>query len=229
MKNILLLAGVSGSGKTMLETSMISSGFHRAITSTTRTPRHGETNGVDYHFTTKDEMNRLNQEGKLVESAFVRGEIYGMTLDAFHEIFENNDRCYVVLEPQGVLAYQNYFRDKVDYNVITVFLDCPLKEQEKRILSRLEPNFTDSQLFEVSKAIVSARNFEHHWNKMIDIDVYHPFSKDGKDIDEIMQKIDRLLDKQHAPVKEATISPSAYVPDEIEVLAVSKDIRSNKF
>ncbi|OQR75924.1 membrane-associated guanylate kinase, partial [Tropilaelaps mercedesae] len=54
--------------------------YIRTVPCTTRAPRAGEVNGVDYHFLTKEEFASLEREGKLLESGFFEGNFYGTPL-----------------------------------------------------------------------------------------------------------------------------------------------------
>ncbi|XP_022651874.1 membrane-associated guanylate kinase, WW and PDZ domain-containing protein 3-like isoform X5 [Varroa destructor] len=54
--------------------------YIRTVPCTTRTPRVGEVNGVDYHFLTREEFASLEREGKLLESGFFEGNFYGTPL-----------------------------------------------------------------------------------------------------------------------------------------------------
>ena len=49
---IIILCGQSGSGKDTIATKLINNHFYRVITNTTRPPRNGEVDGVDYNFIT---------------------------------------------------------------------------------------------------------------------------------------------------------------------------------
>ena len=73
---LLVLAGPAGSGKSTLCERLVESGsgFSRVITTTTRNPRPGETNGVDYHFLTPAEFDARIAAGEFLEWAWVHGE-----------------------------------------------------------------------------------------------------------------------------------------------------------
>ena len=63
---LLVLAGPAGSGKSTLCDRLVDArmGFTRVVTSTTRSPRSGEVNGVHYHFFTPEEFDRRVQKGE---------------------------------------------------------------------------------------------------------------------------------------------------------------------
>lgn len=76
---LLLISAPSGGGKTtvcrrLLETTP---GLERAVTCTTRAPRGGERDGVDYHFLSEAEFERRLAAGEFLEHARVYGRLYG--------------------------------------------------------------------------------------------------------------------------------------------------------
>ena len=79
MPIVLVLSAPSGSGKTTVCTGLLAAtpGLARAITCTTRPPRAGEHNGVDYHFLDPDTFARRVAAGDFLEHATVYGHRYG--------------------------------------------------------------------------------------------------------------------------------------------------------
>ena len=73
---LLVLAGPAGSGKSTLCDRLVEAGlgFSRVITTTTRSPRQGEVNGVHYHFLTPAEFDAKVAAGDFLEWAWVHGE-----------------------------------------------------------------------------------------------------------------------------------------------------------
>jgi guanylate kinase len=73
---LLVLAGPAGSGKSTLCDRLVAAGigFARVVTSTTRSPREGEVNGVHYHFFTPQEFDAKVAGGEFLEWAWVHGE-----------------------------------------------------------------------------------------------------------------------------------------------------------
>jgi len=75
----LVLSAPSGAGKSTLA-SMLRQRNHDvafSVSATTRAPRPGETDGVHYHFVSRDEFLRMRDEGELLEWAPVHGNFYG--------------------------------------------------------------------------------------------------------------------------------------------------------
>lgn len=82
---ILAIVGKSGSGKdSVLKCLKMypSENIHYIVSSTTRPPREGEVDGVNYHFLEHDDFLKLIEEDKIVEMSVFRDWCYGTTLDA---------------------------------------------------------------------------------------------------------------------------------------------------
>jgi guanylate kinase len=73
---LLVLAGPAGSGKSTLCDRLVAAdmGFARVVTTTTRSPRAGEANGIHYHFFTPKEFDAKVAAGAFLEWAWVHGE-----------------------------------------------------------------------------------------------------------------------------------------------------------
>lgn len=76
---LFLVSAPSGAGKTTVGRGLLESepGMTRAVTCTTRPPREGERDGVDYHFLSRDEFGRRVDAGEFLEHAEVYGNRYG--------------------------------------------------------------------------------------------------------------------------------------------------------
>lgn len=76
----LVICGPSGTGKSTLLKQLLDEfpdKFGFSVSHTTRSPRPGEKDGVHYHFTTRDEMEKGVAEGEFIESAVFSGNMYG--------------------------------------------------------------------------------------------------------------------------------------------------------
>ena len=76
---LLVLSGPAGSGKTTLCEQMLkdNANISRAVTCTTRAPREGERDGVDYYFLAAEDFLKRVQAGNFLEHATVYGNSYG--------------------------------------------------------------------------------------------------------------------------------------------------------
>ena len=60
---------------------------------TTRDPREGEVDEINYHFTTEDEFQKMVDEGKFLEHATVHGNLYGTSIQAVNEVRKSGKLC----------------------------------------------------------------------------------------------------------------------------------------
>ena len=75
----VVLVATSGTGKTTLAHRLVeeSDRYVFSVSATTRPPRDGERDGIDYHFLSKPEFERRAAAGELAEWAEVHGRLYG--------------------------------------------------------------------------------------------------------------------------------------------------------
>lgn len=77
--NLVIVSGPSGAGKSAISARVLEQlpGMRFSVSYTTRPPRRGERNGVDYHFVSRQEFEGLIQAAELLEWAEVYGNLYG--------------------------------------------------------------------------------------------------------------------------------------------------------
>ncbi|MDR1457005.1 MAG: 50S ribosome-binding GTPase [Puniceicoccales bacterium] len=130
---IFIISGPTGVGKTTLCRNIVgafSEQIVAAITTTTRQPRIGETSGVDYHFTTKDEFMRMRDRGEFLEYSRVHGEhFYGLTRGEIARHFQDDLDVLLNVDVQGAAKLCELAQDSVNAmlhdRVVSVFLIPP--------------------------------------------------------------------------------------------------------
>lgn len=124
---MVILVGASASGKTevarLLEKQY---GIKKATTTTSRFPRVGERNGIDYFFVSREEFERLLSENRLIEHAVYNGNYYGCGKD---QVAENRS---VVLDPNGLL----HFLSLNDKGIVTFYLTAEETTRAARMKGR---------------------------------------------------------------------------------------------
>lgn len=100
-KILVTLCGPSCSGKSTLEKMLVNHGFGQVISSTTRTPRAGEVDGVNYHFIDRATFDRMKAAGEFAETVEYSGGCYGATVAEFEAIFNRGAPAVFVCEPHG--------------------------------------------------------------------------------------------------------------------------------
>lgn len=132
---ILLLSGPSGCGKSSLLNELYKKidNYYFSISTTTRKPRDGEKDGVDYFFVSKDEFEKDIEDGYFLEYATVHGNYYGTSLKP---IMSSLNDAKLVIFDIDVQGYE-IVKHKLKSLITSVFITTPtLKELEKRLISR---------------------------------------------------------------------------------------------
>lgn len=127
-KRILVIVGPSGSGKSTVSRMLAERGIPRLITSTTRPPRDGERDGVDYYFKTVDQM----KEEPFIEQTFYAKNVYGLTVKEVEEKLAKYDTVQVTLDKNGVSALREQFPQETK----VIFFQITEQEMIERMKKR---------------------------------------------------------------------------------------------
>ncbi|WP_456452671.1 guanylate kinase [Hydrogenimonas sp.] len=133
--SILILSGPSGAGKSSLIKAAGDKigDYYFSISTTTRAPREGEKNGVDYFFVTKEEFEADIKAGEFLEYAQVHGNYYGTSLKPVREALEAGKLVIFDIDVQG----HAIARERMGDLITSVFVTTPsLAELERRLKSR---------------------------------------------------------------------------------------------
>ena len=132
---ILLLSGPSGCGKSSLlkEVCKAIDNHYFSVSTTTRKPRIGEVNGVDYFFVTKAEFQEDIKKNNFLEWAEVHGNYYGTSSKVINEALNQSKLVIFDIDVQG---FEQVIK-KVKNITTTVFITTPtINELEKRLYNR---------------------------------------------------------------------------------------------
>ena len=153
---ILIVSGPSGSGKSTLLGRLLKeeNDLYFSISSTTRAPRQGETEGVNYYFINKDEFKKGIDAGEFLEWAFVHGNYYGTSLKPVLKALEEGKIAIFDIDVQGF----NIAKSKFAENITSVFITTASKNELK---SRLQNRGTDSAQTIEKRLINAVGEMEH--------------------------------------------------------------------
>ena len=132
---ILLLSGPSGCGKSSLlkEVYKVRDNYYFSISTTTRAPRVGEQDGIDYYFVSKEEFKKDIEDNNFLEWAEVHGNYYGTSLKPINKALDESKLVIFDIDVQGFEQVIKKLRDITT----TVFITTPtIKELEKRLYNR---------------------------------------------------------------------------------------------
>lgn len=154
---LLLIAGPAGSGKTTLCDRLLkefSPGLQRVITSTTRVPREGEIDGVDYHFFNEAEFLKKVQVGEFYEYARVHSGYYGTPKTAIRDKLSQNIDLVLNVDVQGAASFRDIAQADLVFGeqLVSVFVQPASLLQ---IRERLEHRGKDS-IEEIERRLVTA-------------------------------------------------------------------------
>ena len=104
--NLIIISSPSGGGKGTLINAVRSlvPDLGYSVSYTTREHREGEKDGVDYHFVSQDEFERLRADDRFLESAEVHGKLYGTALDEVERIKSGGSDVILEIDVQGASA-----------------------------------------------------------------------------------------------------------------------------
>jgi len=126
---LILISAPSGAGKTTLCHLLLAAqpGMTRAITCTTREPRKGEKDGVDYHFFTAGEFLKRLQAGNFIEHATVYGNSYGiLKSELLGKLREGRDVLLNVdVQGAATIRAQTETEPELRRALVTIFLTPP--------------------------------------------------------------------------------------------------------
>lgn len=134
----IVVSAASGTGKTSLCLKLLEmlSNVTRSVSYTTRDPRGAERDGIDYHFVSDEEFERLVQAGEFLEWAEVFGKRYGTGLSATVEKLDQGLDVLLDIDVQGGAQIKTRLPE-----ALLIFLLPPTMEELAR---RLENRATDS-------------------------------------------------------------------------------------
>jgi len=131
---MIVVSGPSGAGKTTVLNRVLTElpDLRFSVSHTTRIPRSGEKDGVEYHFVTRREFERLHSEGAFLEWAEVHGELYGTARAEYDRAMKDGVDLLLDIDVKGADQVVQRFGDAV-----TVFVIPPsYTDLERRLRGR---------------------------------------------------------------------------------------------
>ncbi len=165
---LILISAPSGGGKTTLCQQLLKArpDMTRAITCTTREPRPGEKDGVDYHFFTAAEFLKRLHAGNFLEHATVYGNSYGILKSELLGKLREGKDVLLNVDVQGAATIREQAASEPELKraLVTVFLTpAPLSVLEERLKKRAadSPAAIQKRLAVARQEIAQWKNFDY--------------------------------------------------------------------
>lgn len=130
---LFIVSAPSGAGKTTLCRKAVDyfPDLRHSVSYTTRSPRDGEKDGIDYHFITKEAFQKMIHKGEFLEWAEVHGNRYGTSLSDTKKLLSGGLDIILDVDVQGARQI------KLQISGVFIFVLPPsLEDCEKRIRNR---------------------------------------------------------------------------------------------
>lgn len=158
---LVVLSGPSGVGKDAMLDELERRGwrFHRVVTCTTRPPRPGERDGVDYHFVSDADFDALVHDGGLLEHAVVYGKQYGVPKRQVLDALARGEDVFVRTDVQGAASIRRLMPEAA----LVFIAPTSIEDLEERMRAR-----GDDDEVRIERRLATARSemarrgeFEH--------------------------------------------------------------------
>lgn len=178
---LIILSSPSGAGKSTLARRLrgwdADIGF--SVSATTRAPRPGEIDGVDYHFRSRDEFLAMVDNGEMLEHAEVFGNLYGSPRGAVFDALDAGRDVLFDIDWQGGQQVRNSARAE---DVVSVFVLPPsIAELHRRLQNRAQDSAET-----ISRRMSRSRDEISHWAE-------YDYILINNDIDQAEQELQAIV------------------------------------
>lgn len=179
---LFVISGPSGVGKgTLIE--MLRKNhpeFAISISSTTRKPRSGEIDGVNYFFLEKEEFKTRIELGEFLEWAEFSGNLYGTSKKFVEKMLEEGQNIILEIDVCGALQVKNKLK-----NTVLIFIEPPFFEELKMRLFKRSTE-TEEEIQKRLNIVKSELEQKHEFNYVMIND----------DIDSTYKKLENIILKE---------------------------------
>jgi len=142
---IIIIVGGSGVGKSTILQWILNSDttYQKVVTNTTRKPRDGEKNALDYYFRSRNEFEQMVKNGQMVEYTKYAGNFYGTSTNVIDNILASGKNAIAIMDVEGVKHFKEAYpgrtyaillsRKKEDLINSILERDVPIEEKVRRI------------------------------------------------------------------------------------------------
>ncbi len=178
---LFVITAPSGAGKTSLIEAVMREdpSLKISVSYTTRAPRKGEQDGVDYHFIDQARFLEMRKRNEFLESAEVHGNYYGTSRQVILDALERGDDLILEIDWQGAQQVRRLYP-----GCIGIFILPPsVEELERRMRSRA----TDSDAV-IRRRVENAREELSHASEFDYAIINKDFETAKQELAEIIRK-----------------------------------------
>ena len=189
---VFIVSAPSGAGKSSLVAALLAAerNLRLSISFTTRPPRVGERDRVDYHFIDREQFLRMATAGEFLESAEVYGNFYGTSQRWISDTMTSGQDVVLEIDWQGAAQVRRLFPGTVGIFILPPSLAV--------LRSRLESRAQDSPEV-IARRLAAARDDISHLSNFDYVIINNDFSEAVKDLTGIVRaehcKLGRQLDR----------------------------------
>lgn len=180
---LLILSGPSGVGKDTVARMVIErrpDSFYFVVTATTRPPREGERNGIDYMFVTFDEFARMIEADELLEHAVVYNDYKGIPKQQIRDALASGRDVILRVDVQGAATVR-----RLVPNAISVFLTTRTEKGLVRRLRQRKQDTAEGMALRTATARQEMKRLEE-----FDYCVVNPEGEPEKAVEQVLSIID---------------------------------------
>ena len=158
---VVVISGPSGVGKDVIIDQMIASkrlGFHFVVTTTTRSPREGEQEGINHNFVSVEHFEHLIESNKLVEWAQVYDNYYGVPRTQVRDALAAGNHVVIRVDVQGAKRLREIIPESLLIFILPPSLDVLRVHLEKRGVDT--ENEMNKRLLAATQEITQAELFD---------------------------------------------------------------------
>ncbi len=161
LKKLIILTGPSGVGKGTVVKEILDKNRNiwLSVSATTRNPREGELEGINYFFLSIEKFKDMINKKEFLEWAIFAGNYYGTLLSTVNERIEKGFSVLLEIEVEGAKQIKDKFPD-----ALSIFLLPPnIEELERRIRSRgtEKEDAISARLRRANYEIASSEDFDY--------------------------------------------------------------------
>lgn len=184
---LVIVSGPSGAGKTTVLKQVFETcaqPLAASVSATTRRPRPGEQDGIDYHFLSREEFDRRRREGEFLEccEVYAQGDWYGTLRQEVAPRLAEGKWVVLEIDVQGTMAVLEHYPD-----AITIFVrpgsDAEL-ERRLRARGTEEPAALARRLETARRELQAADRYKH---QVV-----------NDDVDRAVAEINRILSRENS-------------------------------